>query len=278
MLTEMLHDPEVLQALAAGVIVAVLCGVVGVFVVLRRQSFAGHAVTDFGFTGGAGATVAGAPPLGGLLLFSVAGSVLIARLGERARERDIATGTVLTVALGIGALFLFIQTRSAVEPTSLLFGSIFALRPAVLLTTAVLGSVCLLALAALYRPLAFCTVSPECAAARGVPVAFVGTAFLVLMAIALAEAAQLVGVLLTTALLIGPASAAIALSSRIATALALAVALGIVQMTLSIVLAYVSYTWPPGGTGWPVSFFVGALALGSYVAARALAARRERTC
>jgi zinc/manganese transport system permease protein len=278
MFAAMLHDPEVLQALAAGIIVAVLCGVVGVFVVLRRQSFAGHAVTDIGFTGGAGASLAGAPALGGLLLASITGSILIARLGNRARERDIATGTVLTVALGIGALFLFIQTRASLEPAALLFGSIFAVQPGVLLATAALGAACLLGLAVLYRPLAFCTVSPECAAARGVPVAFVGTAFLVLMAIALAEAAQLVGVLLTTALLIGPSSAAIALSSRIATALALAVVFGVALMTLSIVLAYVSYSWPPGGTGWPVSFFVGAFALGGYVAARAFAGRRERAC
>ncbi|HTJ26213.1 MAG TPA: metal ABC transporter permease [Candidatus Limnocylindria bacterium] len=270
----MLRDPEVLQALAAGLVVAVLCGVLGVFVVLRRGSFAAHAVTDLGLTGGAGASLAGAPPLAGLLLASVFGSAVIARLGVRARESDVATGTVLTAALGVGALFLFVQTRAGVAPTALLFGSIFAVRPEVLVTSAVLGGASLLALAALFRPLAFSTVSPEAAASRGVPVAFVGTAFLVLMAVALAEAAQLVGVLLTTALVIGPASAAIVLSSRLATALVLAVVFGVAQMTLSVVLAYASYTWPPGGTGWPVSFFVGVLALVSYVAARALARGR----
>jgi zinc/manganese transport system permease protein len=275
MLAAMLRDPEVLQAFAAGIVVAILCGVIGVFVVLRRGSFAAHAVTDLGLTGGAGASLAGASPFAGMLLASVAGSAAMGRLGARARENDVATGTVLTVALGLGALFLFVQTRATVAPGSLLFGSIFAVRPQVLTTTAALGGASLLALAVLFRPLAFSTVSPESAAARGVPVRFVGTAFLVLMAVALAEAAQLVGVLLTTALVIGPASAAIALSSRLATALALAVLLGVAQMTLSIALAYASYAWPPGGTGWPVSFFVGALALGSYVAARVLARRRD---
>jgi zinc/manganese transport system permease protein len=269
MLTAMLRDPEVLHALAAGIVVAILCGVVGVFVVLRRGSFAAHAVTDVGLTGGAGAALAGAPPLAGLLIAAILGSGTIARLERRARENDVATGTVLTVALGFGALFLFVQTRDSFAPATLLFGSIFSVQPKVLVATAALGGASLLVLAVLFRPLAFCTVSPESAAARGVPVRFVGAAFLMVMAAALAEAAQLVGVLLTTALVIGPAAAAIALSSRLVTALVLAVAIGVAQMTLSIALAYASYTWPPGGTGWPISFFVGVLALASYVAARA---------
>jgi zinc/manganese transport system permease protein len=274
MIAQMLQDPEMQQALAAGVTVAILCGVIGVFVVMRRQSFAGHAVTEVGFTGGAGAPIVGAPPLAGLLAFSLVGGLLMARLGERAREREIATGTVLTVALGLGALFLFIQTRYVSEPASLLFGSIFAVQPQVLVTTVVIGVLCLIVLAFLYRPLVFCTVSPQTAAARGVPVGLVGTAFLVLMAIAVAEAAQLVGVLLTTALLIGPASAATSVARRVETALAMSVGIGVVQMVLSIVLAYVSYTWPPGGKGWPVSFFVGVCALLSFIVAREVGRRR----
>lgn len=277
MIAQMLQDPEMRQALAAGITVAILCGAIGVFVVMRRQSFAGHAVTDVGFTGGAGAPIVGAPPLAGLLVFSVVGGLLMARLGERAREREIATGTVLTIALGLGALFLFIQTRYVSEPASLLFGSIFAVQPQVLVTTVAIGVLCLIVLAFLYRPLVFCTVSPETAAARGVPVGLIGTAFLLLMAIAVAEAAQLVGVLLTTALLIGPASAATSVARRVETALAMSVGIGVVQMVLSVVLAYLSYAWPPGGKGWPVSFFVGMCALLSFIAAREVG-RRRRAC
>lgn len=277
MIEQMLGDQQVRAALAAGVTVAILCGVIGVFVVMRRQSFAGHAVTDVGFTGGAGAPIVGAPPLAGLLAFSIAGGLVMARLGERVREREIATGTVLTVALGLGALFLFIQTRYVSEPASLLFGSIFAVQPQALLSTAVIGVLCLIALAIIYRPLLFCTVSPQNAAARGVPVRSIGTAFLVLTAIAVAEAAQLVGVLLTTALLIGPASAATYLARRVEVAIAVAVAIGIAQIVLSIGLAYASYTWPPGGKGWPVSFFVGLCALLSFVAAREVR-RRHGAC
>ncbi len=266
----MLADPGVVQALFAGVVVAILCGFVGVFVVMRRQSFAGHAVTDVGFTGGAGAPLAGVDPLYGLLTFSVLGAIVMARLGDKVRERDIATGVVLTAALGLGALLLFIQTRYVSEPAALLFGSIFAIRPGVLTTTIVVGIACMIALILLYRPLIFSTVNPETAAARGVPVGAIGTAFLVILAIAVAEAAQLVGVLLTTALLIGPASAALCFSRRVSGAIFYSMLLGVVQMVLSIYFAYASFTWPPGGKGWPVSFFVGVLALGTFVTARAL--------
>lgn len=272
----MLADPGVLQALLAGIVVAILCGFVGVFVVMRRQSFAGHSITDIGFTGGAGAPLIGTDPLYGLLAFSVLGAIVMARLGDRVRERDIATGVVLTAALGIGALFLFIQTRFVSEPAALLFGSIFAIRPGVLRTTVYVGIACMIALLALYRPLIFSTVSAETAQARGVPVGFISTAFLIIMAVAVAEAAQLVGVLLTTALLIGPASAALSVTRRVASAIFLAVALGIVQMALSISFAYASFTWPPGGKGWPVSFFVGILALGTFVVARAISAPARR--
>ncbi|MBC5815579.1 MAG: metal ABC transporter permease [Candidatus Eremiobacteraeota bacterium] len=276
MIHQMLADPGVVQALLAGVIVAALCGFVGVFVVMRRQSFAGHAITDVGFTGGAGAPLAGLDPLAGLLAFSVIGSIVMARLGDKIRERDVATGVVLTASLGLGALFLFIQTRYVSQPAALLFGSIFAIRSGVLLTTMVVGAACVIALAILYRPLIFSTVNPETAAARGVPVKFISTAFLLIMGVAVAEAAQLVGVLLTTALLIGPASAAITFSRRVPWAILFAVIFGAVQMTLSIFLAYASYTWPPGGKGWPVSFFLGVLALGTFVIARFFSAGDSR--
>jgi len=271
----MFADPEVREALIAGAVVAVLCGAVGVFVVMRRASFAGHAITDVGFTGGAGAPLAGMSPLAGLLTFSVLGSLVISRLGDRIRERDIATGTVLTMALGFGSLFLWIQTRYVSEPASLLFGSIFAVQPAVLHVTIVIGAAALIALAALYRPLLYTTISPDSAEARGVSTGFIGGAFLVLLGVTVAEAAQLVGVLLTTALLVGPASAATYLTDRISAAIALSMAIGFAVITISICLAYVSYYWPPGGKGWPVSFFVGALSLAVFVAARAEVRRRR---
>src|SRR5581483_6359425 len=124
----------------------------------------------------------------------------------------------------------------------------------------------------------FCSVSPETAAARGVPVRMVGLAFIVTMAVGVAEAAQVVGVLLSTALLIGPAATAAYLSTRPGLAIIIAALLGVLETWAGIVLAYDSYTWPPGGKGWPVSFFITVLALALYLAARLLrpVARRGR--
>ncbi|GAC1428439.1 MAG: metal ABC transporter permease [Chloroflexota bacterium] len=273
----LLGNDVVLNALVVGTIAAVVSACLGYFVVLRGLSFAGHAVTDVGLSGGAGAFMLGLNPLWGLLAFCVLAAAGVDLLGDRARERDVATGVILALALGCGGLFLFIGTRFAGEPYVLLFGSIFAADPATTPVLAAIGAACLAALAVLYRPLLFCSVSPQSAAARGVPVRLVGLLFIVTMAVGVAEAAQVVGVLLSTALLIGPAASAAYLTSRPGVAIALAAALGVIETWVGIVLAYASYTWPPGGKGWPVSFFITALALAIYLAARLAhpAARRD---
>ncbi len=272
----MLQNPLVANAFVAGAVVAVVSAALGYFVVLRGYAFAGHAVTDIGFTGGAGAALLGLNALWGLLAFCVMAAVGVDLLGERARERDVATGVVLAFALGLGALFLFFSTRFASEPYTLLFGSIFAVDPGITTAMVAIGLACLAVLTALYRPLLYCSIAPETAAARGVPVRLVGLVFLVAMAVAVAEAAQVVGVLLSTALLIGPPAAAAYLTARPAAAILVGVILGLLETWLGIVLAYDSYTWGAGGKGWPVSFFITVLALGVYLIARWLrpAARR----
>lgn len=265
---DMFSNDQVTNALLAGAAVAAVSAVLGYFVVLRGLSFIGHAVTDIGFTGGAGATLVGLNALWGLAAFSVAAALGVGALGERARERDVATGVILALALGIGAMFLYINTRFVSQPFSLLFGSIFEVDPETTRVMVLVGLACLAALGLLYRPLLFSSLSPETAAARGVPVRLVSALFLVCMAIAVAEAAQIVGVLLSTALLIGPPATAAYLVARPGPGIALAAVLGVVETWLGIDLAYVSYTWPPGGKGWPVSFFITSLALLFYVLAR----------
>jgi len=281
---DMFQNDAVVNALIAGTIVAVVTAVLGFFVVLRGLSFAGHAITDIGFTGGSAAALLGIPALWGLLAFCTLAALGIALLGERARERDVATGVILALAFGLGALFIYAGSRLAVgshnvnTTFTLLFGSIFDADPAIIPVMVAIGLACLAALAALYRPLMFASVSPETAAARGVPVRLIGVLFLVVMALAVAETAQVVGVLLSTALLIGPAATATYLTARTGLAIALAVILGVVETWVGITLAYDSYTWG-GGTGWPVSAFITLLALGAYLLARALrpaARRRER--
>jgi zinc/manganese transport system permease protein len=267
-LFDMLQYDLVVNAMEAGALVAAICAILGYFVVLRGLSFIGHAVTDIGFTGGAGAGLLGLNALWGLLAFSIAASLGAGALGERARDRDVVTGVVLAFALGLGALFLYISTRFVSQPFALLFGSIFAVDPDVIHAMIAIGLVCLLVLAVIYRPLLFVSVSPQAAIARGVPARLVSVLFLTCMAAAVAEAAQVVGVLLSTALLVGPPATAAYLTRRPVTALCLAAAIGVFETLLGIVLAYDSYYFPPGGKDWPVSFFITMLALLAYLAAR----------
>ena len=265
---DMFANEQVTNALLAGAVAAVVCAALGYFVVLRGLSFIGHAVTDIGFTGGAGAALLGLNALWGLAAFSIAAALGVGTLGDRARERDVATGVILALSLGIGAMFLYITTRYVGQPFTLLFGSIFEVDPNTIWAMVAVGLLCLAALAALFRPLLFSSLSPETAAARGVPVRLVSALFLVCMAVAVAEAAQVVGVLLSTALLIGPPATAAYLVVRPGLGIVLAALLGVLETWLGIILAYDSYYWPPGGKGWPVSFFITSLALLFYLLAR----------
>ncbi len=273
------QNEQVVNALIVGAVAALVCAALGYFVVLRGLSFAGHAVTDIGLAGAAGAVLLGLSALWGLLAFCVLAATGVDLLGERARERDVATGVILALALGLGALFLYIGTRYVNEPYILLFGSIFEADPALTPLLAAIGGACLALLAVLYRPLLFSSVNPEAAAARGVPVRLVGLLFIATMAVGVAEAAQVVGVLLGTALLIGPAASAAYLVARPGWGIAVAAALGVLETWAGIVLSYDSYywTWPASGKGWPVSFFITVLALGVYLLARLArpAARRR---
>jgi len=274
-MTAFFASSSVQWALLASAIVAALSAAIGYFVVLRGLSFAGHAVTDVGLTGGAGALLLGLDPLAGLIAFSVGAAGAVGAFGERARERDLSTGLVLSLALGVGALFLHLQTRFANAQSALLFGSVFTADPALLRIVATLAALALVALAVMYRPLLFASVAPEAAQTAGVPVRTIGFAFLFVMAVAVAETAQIVGVLIGTALLIGPAASAIALARDPMRGIALAMTLGIAEAWAAIALAYASYGWSQGAHSWPVSFFVALLALATYLVARAFGDRQR---
>ena len=274
-MSDFFASDDVRLALLAGIVVASVAAAVGYFVVLRALSFAGHAVADVGLSGGAGALLAGLDPLVGLVVFSVAAALAVGALGARARERDVATGLVLATALGVGALFLHVQTRNANAQTALLFGSIFETDRGVLVDLSIAGACAAIALAAGFRPLLYASVSRDGARIAGVPTATLGYAFLVVMATAVAETSRVVGVLIATALLVGPPATAMALVRRPLAAVALAMAIGSCEIVLAIALAYASFGWSAAHRGWPVSFFVTILALGGLAAAKLV--RRRAT-
>ncbi len=277
---DLLQTPAVATALWIGSIVAVVSGCAGVFTVVRGQSFAGHALGDVGSTGAAAAYLTAVQPLYGFLGIGLLGGLAIDRLGNRARERDVATGIVLSLTMGLSALLLFLiteQTSATGGPLSILFGSIFTVAPAVTLPVELFSLLALGLLAVLYRPLVFASLSPETARARGVRVGLVGTLFMVALVIAVEESSLVAGALLSTALLIGPAAAAVNWTRQIGHTLALSAFLGVAAVVLGIVLSYESYFWPPLHRGWPVSFFIVMLVLVEYIASRLWRRRREAT-
>jgi zinc/manganese transport system permease protein len=263
-------DEAVRVALAVGTVVAIVAGAVGVFTVMRGQSFAGEALGDLGATGGSGAFLLGIGPLWGFLAMGIAAAGVMELIGiQRPRGRDLATGIVLGAGLGLAALFLYWDAtlhNTTGATITILFGSVFAISSSTFPLVAILSVVALGIVVALYRPLLLSTVSAEMAAARGVPVRVVGAAYLLALAMTVALAAVTIGAILSTALLIGPAASALRLTRRPGRAMLVAGAIGIAAVWLGVALAYESYYWPPAGHGWPVSFFVVTLIFLFYIA------------
>jgi zinc/manganese transport system permease protein len=266
-------------ALAVGTAVAVVAGVVGVFTVMRGQSFAGEALGDIGTTGGSAAALVGAGPLAGFVAVDVLAAAAMELVGvQRVRGRDLATGVVLGAAIGLAALFLYLDTTQGSgngSTVTILFGSIFAISSSTIPAVVILAALAVAMIVGLYRPLLLATVSPEMAAARGIPVRSVGALYLLALALATALAAITIGTILSTALLIGPAAAALRLTRRPLRAMLTAMAIGVGAIWVGIVLAYDSYHWPPHEHGWPVSFFVVALIFLGYLASGLVDRRRE---
>lgn len=235
-------------AFAAGGIVALVAGAVGFFLVLRNLTFAGHALSHVGFAGATGSVLIGVSALWGLLAFTLAAAVAMGLLGDRLRDRDVAVGIMLTLALGLGVLFLYLYSTSASEATTILFGNLLGVSINTLWSLLGLSVATLAGLAVISRPLLFATLEPELAEAKGVSLSFISVAFLAIVAVAVAEAAQVVGVLLVFALMVGPAAAAQRLALRLRWAVMLAILLALSETWGGLTLAYV--------TDWPTTFWI----------------------
>jgi zinc/manganese transport system permease protein len=253
---------------------------VGIFTVLRGQSFAGHALTDVATAGGAGASLAAVSPLLGFIGGAVIGAGAMDAIGvQRVKNRDVATGVVLGAATGLAALFLYLitlQTTTTGSTQSILFGSVFTVASSTLPDALVLGALVLVGLGMIRRPLLMSSISPELAAARGVRLRSVGIIFMVMLAVAVGLSAIVIGSILSTALLIGPPASALRVSTRLSRAIVLACAFGVGATWLGIVFAYDSYYWFGAGHGLPVSFFVVADVFIEFVLVSFVAARRQR--
>ncbi len=248
------------NAYAAGFVIAILAGIVSRFVVSRDLSFSVHALAELGFTGAAGFVLVHLAPVLGLLTGAGVTALFIGILGAGARGRDTVIGVTMAFGLGLGVLFITLYPRYSTEVFAILFGAITGVSRGDVALMVGIAVVTLAALAVIYRPLSFATADPEVAEARGVPVALLGVVFLLIMAAAVAEAVQVVGVLLIFTLMITPGATAERLTPRPGLAIAYSVLISLACTLGGITLALV--------TNAPVSVFVTTLGFAFYVAAR----------
>jgi zinc/manganese transport system permease protein len=271
-LGQLFSYPFMAHALIAGTIVATLAGVVGWFMVIRQQSFAGHTLALVGFPGAAGAALLGIAVaygyFGGAILAAIAIGLLPGGGPRRRGEESAITGTVQAFVLACGFLFAALYPGFLGGLNALLFGSFLGISLTQVYVLAVAAILVLAFLAVAARPLLFATLDPEAAAARGVPVRLLAAGFLLLLAVAVAEVSQITGALLVFALLVMPASAAQRLTARPWLGIVLAVLIGLVVTWLSLGVAFY--------TPYPVGFFVTSIAFGFYLLAGLWSLMSER--
>lgn len=264
---QMLAYPFMVSALEAGTIVAVMSGVAGWFMTLRRQTFAGHTLALIAFPGAAAAALAGLPAALGYFAFCGLGAVVLAGITGSSRgysTESAATGTLQAFALGLGFLFVSLYHGLLNGLDSLLFGTFLGITPGQVQALLAVAVIALAAVALVARPLLFASLDPEVARASGVPVGLLGFGFLLVLGLSVAETSQITGALLVFALLVTPAATAHLLTSRPWLGIGVSVGLALAVTWLGLTLAFFSV--------YPVGFFVTSLAFGVYVAVRVVRA------
>jgi zinc/manganese transport system permease protein len=272
----MFEHPFMVHALLAGTGIALACGLVGYFLVLRAQVFTGDALSHVAFTGALAALAFGIDLRIGLFAATILIALLLGTLGDRGRADDVAIGSVFAWILGLGVFFLTLYTTNQSgggngnATVNVLFGSIFGLSGAQAQLALWIGLGALAATTAIARPLLFASVDETVAAARGVPVRLLAFGFLALVGATTAEATQAVGALLLLGLLAAPAGTALALTDRPYQGMAISVALAVAELWGGLALAYYAPRIPP-------SFAITAMATAVYALALAARGLRRRT-
>jgi zinc/manganese transport system permease protein len=248
------------NALEAGTAVAVAAGAVGWFMVLRKQTFAGHTLAVIAFPGAAGAALAGLPLAVGYYGACTAGALALGGVARDPSRESAATGTLQSLALGLGFLFVSLYGGLLNGISALLFGTFLGVTDAQVVELALVAAAAVALVAAAGRPLLFASVDPDVAEAVGVPVRALSFGFLLLLGLAVAATSQITGALLVFALLVAPAAAAQRVTPRPLRGLLLSVAVALAVTWAGLALAYY--------TVYPAGFYITSLAFGAYVLAR----------
>lgn len=265
---EYLSYDFVRNALIAGSLAAVLGAVIGYFVVIRRTSFAAHALAHIGFTGATGAALFAISPMLGMLVISGIAGAVMGAFGERIEQRDVAIGMTLSAALGIGLLFLALYRGYSGQAAAILFGNIFGVSSQQIVQIVILAAISLAVLAAISRKLFFASIQPDLAQARGISLVGLSIAFMVLLAISVTLASQVVGILLVFALVIGPAGIAARFARNFWPGMIASIAIALLSVWIGILAAIL--------TNLPPSFWITGILFVAYIGSEMVG--RIRSC
>jgi zinc/manganese transport system permease protein len=255
--------PSMVNAFRAGTVVAILAAIIGWYMVIRRQSFAGHTLSVVGFPGAAAAVFAGIGVAYGYFTFCLVAALVIAlgrvRTPGRVEADGAVVGTVNAFALASGLLFIALYRGFLTGTTDLLFGSVLGITTGQVTGIVITAVIVLGALAVIGRPLLFASVDGALARSRGVPTRLLDVAFLVLLGLTVAEISQVTGALLVFALLALPPATSQLITVRPARGLAVAVGFGLLTIWLALFATYFS--------AYPVGFWLTSIAFAFYVLA-----------
>lgn len=251
-----LSQPFAQNALLATTLVALMCGLIGPFVIMRRMAFAVHSTSELAFTGAAAGLLIGGNPLAGAFIGAFVVAALIGTLGSSERERDSSIGVILAFGLGLGVLLLSFYKGFSTQATNILFGNIFGIGGGQLALLLIVGAVACITMAIIYRPLLFASLDPEVARAKGLPIALLSGIFLVVLAVTVTEAAQVVGTLLVLSLAITPAAAAHRLTAKPFTLTALSIIFALVSGVGGLLLSLAFDDIKPTVFITGISFFI----------------------
>jgi len=236
------------HALVAGTFIAVICGMMGVFVIARSMSFLTHTLAEIGFAGAAFGLFMGWPALNGMLLFTVLSSAMVGELGVRSARRENVISAVSALFLGLGILFISLSDNSAASATSILFGSVIGISLSEVWQVVILSIIVILVTLLMYRQLKFDSFDSVGARVNGINGTVISIAFLIMLALSVSVAAQIVGSLLIFILLTLPAASARYFVHSVSSMIGLSIGFAVAGTWLGITLGYF--------TNWPTSFFI----------------------
>jgi zinc/manganese transport system permease protein len=261
--------PFIQNALLCGLFIAAVSAIVGYFLIGGGYTFAGHALPNIGFAGAAGAVLFGVKPVYGLFVMTVLAGAAMSAGNREPRERDVAIGVVMSFALGLGLMFLSLYGGYAERVYSILFGTVLGITRNDVMLTGLMSTASVGLMLFMFRPLLFLTLDPFAAEAKGVPVRLLTLLFLVVVAVTVSLAVQVVGALLVFTMLVGPGATATRLTQRPGAAILIAALLGIAYMFAGVTLAGLS-------GNWPVSFFIASISFLVYLPVRIFHGGRGR--